>query len=86
MASRWPEVAPDLRAWRQAVVAALAAIPEPRAVVSHYVAINVAVGAAMGDDRVTVFAPDHCSVTVIEMDEDALRLIERGAEGATRVL
>ncbi len=86
MAGRWREVAHDLQAWRQAVVAALAAIPEPSVVVSHYVAINVAVGAAVGDDRVTAFSPDHCSVTVIEVEAGALRLIRRGVEGATPVL
>jgi broad specificity phosphatase PhoE len=55
-------------------------------VFSHFVAINVAVGEATGDDRVTVFSPDHCSVTVLDVVDGTLRLVERGAEAATRVL
>ncbi len=86
MAGRWSEVSPDLRTWRRGVLDAFRAIAEPSVVVSHYIAINVAVGAATGDDRVVSFAPDHCSVTVVDVDGDALRLIERGAEAATRAL
>jgi broad specificity phosphatase PhoE len=85
-AGRWAAQAPELQAWRRRVVEALGAIREPSVVVSHYIAINVAVGGATGDDRVVSFAPDHCSVTLVEVEDGALRLIERGAEAATRVL
>jgi broad specificity phosphatase PhoE len=86
MVGRWGEQAPDLQAWRVGVLAALAAIPEPSVVVSHFVAINVAVGHAEGDDRVIAFWPDHCSVTILDAEDGRLRLVERGAEGATRAL
>jgi broad specificity phosphatase PhoE len=86
MAGRWSELAPELQAWRRRVIAALAAIPEASVVVSHYIAINVAVGHATGDDRVVSFAPDHCSVTIVDVEGGALRLVERGGEAATRVL
>ena len=86
MAGRWSAVGSELEAWRRAVVAALAAIREPSVVVTHYVVINAAVGAAVGDDRVTIFAPDHCSITVIDVADGTLQLIERGAESATPVL
>src|SRR3990167_1019379 len=86
MTARWSALEADLAAWRGAVLAALGAIPETTVVVTHFVAINVAVGAALGDDRLLVFSPDHCSVTVLEVEAAGLRLVERGAEGATRVL
>lgn len=86
MAGRWSEQVPDLRAWRAAVVDALCAISETSVVVSHYVAINVALGHATGDDRVLCFAPDHCSVTIIDAANGTLSLVERGAEAATRLL
>jgi broad specificity phosphatase PhoE len=86
MAGRWSELAFELWAWRAAVVDALLAIPETSVVVSHYVAINVALGHATGDDRVLCFAPDHCSVTMLDAANGALSLVERGAEAATRVL
>jgi broad specificity phosphatase PhoE len=86
MAGRWAEAAPALQAWRRRVIAALVAIPETSVIVSHYIAINVAVGRATGDDRVVSFAPDHCSVTIVEIAAGVLRLVERGGEAATRVL
>lgn len=86
MAGRWSEQAPALRAWRDDVVRALAGCAEATVIFTHYVALNVAVGHATGDDRVTCFAPGHCSVTILEVDGATLRLIEKGAEAATQVL
>ncbi len=86
MAGRWSDIAPELQVWRAAVMDALVAIRETSVVVTHYVAINAAVGQATGDDRVLCFAPDHCSVTVLDVQRGAFRLVERGAEATTRVL
>jgi broad specificity phosphatase PhoE len=86
VARRWRDVEAGVQAWRQAVLASLAQMPDHAVVFSHFVAINVAVGEATGDDRVTTFSPDHCSVTAIDVADGTLRLVERGAEAATRVL
>jgi broad specificity phosphatase PhoE len=86
MARRWPDLGPDLLVWRRAVLATLAGIPEDSVIVTHFVAINVAAGEATGDDRVLCFSPDHCSVTVVDAEDGALRLVERGAEASTPVL
>jgi broad specificity phosphatase PhoE len=85
-AGRWSALPPDLQAWRRRVVEALSALRETSVVVSHYIAINVAVGEAIADDRVVGFAPDNCSVTVLDIEDGSFRLVERGAEAATRVL
>jgi hypothetical protein len=84
MAGRWAD-APQLAAWRAGVLARLHAVERDTVVVSHYIAINVAVGAATADDRVLCFRPDHCSVTEFETDGRALRLIALGREAATEV-
>ena len=86
MQRRWPELDQSLQRWREHVIEALREIREDSVVVSHFIAINVAVGRATGDDRVTNFRPDYCSCTIIDVVDDALRLVERGAEGQTRVL
>jgi broad specificity phosphatase PhoE len=83
MKQRWSEVDPWLVDWRSHVLSTLVALPESTVVTSHFVAINVAVGAALGDDRVIAFAPDHCSISVVEVEGGRLRLIERGAEAKT---
>jgi len=82
MAGSWRDVNPELATWREHCVATVAAIPRDTVVFSHYVAINVLMGAATGDDRVVCFSPDNCSVTVFEADGASLRLIEKGDEAA----
>ena len=82
----WPQLDEPLQQWRGQVLAALAELERDTVVVTHYIAINVAVGAAAGDDRVVNFRPDHCSVTVLRSTGGKLELVRRGAEAATRVL
>ncbi len=82
MAGSWRDVSPQLAAWREHCIATVAAIPRDTVVFSHYVAINVIAGAALDDDRVVVFSPDNCSVTIFETDGSTLRLIEKGAEAS----
>jgi broad specificity phosphatase PhoE len=86
MPCRWPELEEPLQRWRDAVIEALRALSEDTIVVSHYVAINVAVGNAQEDQRVTCFRPDYCSCTLLDVVDGRLVLIELGAQGATRVL
>ena len=52
---------------------------------SHFIAINVAVGHATGEDRVRVFRPDNGSITTFETDGGTLRLITLGREAETEV-
>jgi broad specificity phosphatase PhoE len=86
MASTWPERPAGERAWRDRVVATLLALPADAVVVTHFVAVNVAVGAATGDDRVMCFRPANASVTVVDTDGSGLVLVAAGEEGATFVL
>ena len=77
---------PELHAWRRGVVDALLGLRESSVIFTHYIAINVAAGTATGDDRVNSFSPAHCSVTVVDTDGGALRLLERGGEATTPFL
>lgn len=85
MEGRWADAAPELRAWAAQVSAFLVGLKEPAAIFSHYIAINVAVGAAAGDDAVVCFRPANASITILETDGARLRLIEKGAEAETIV-
>lgn len=82
MAGSWRDVNPELASWREHCIATVAAIPQDTVIFSHYVAINVLAGAATKDDRVVVFSPDNCSVTVFDADGQRLRLTEKGHEAA----
>lgn len=85
MAGSWRDVNVRLAQWRENVVSALLVQTDDAVIFSHYVAINVAAGAALGDDRIVVFAPDNCSVTVFEVADGRLTLVEKGHEGQTKV-
>jgi broad specificity phosphatase PhoE len=74
MGQRWPELDRDLQIWRQGVIDALWALETDAVVVTHFVAINVAVGWATADDRVVIVSPDHCSITTLGRDAGAGRL------------
>jgi broad specificity phosphatase PhoE len=85
MSGSWRDADANLAQWRETVIATLIATSEDSVVFSHFIAINVALGHVIGDDRVVIFAPDNCSVTIFETDGVRLKLIERGAAAVTAV-
>lgn len=86
MQSEWSRQPPELHAWRDALLAALLDLREDTVVVTHFVAINVTVGAATGTDRVATFHADYCSRNVFESDGSRLSIVSEGGQAATRVL
>ena len=60
-------------------------LTEPTVVVSHFVAINAVIGAATADDRVVIRSLDNTSVTVVDVDGGAVRLVEGGHEADTLI-
>jgi broad specificity phosphatase PhoE len=82
MTGSWRDVSPELAAWREHCIATVGAVAQDTVIFSHYVAINVIAGTALGDDRVVVFSPDNCSVTVFDADGGRLRLVEKGNEAS----
>lgn len=85
MAGTWADLGPRYTSFRDEVVARLVACSADTVVVSHFVAINAAIGAALGDDRVVIDRVDNCSVTVVEAVGGRLRLVARGREADTLV-
>jgi broad specificity phosphatase PhoE len=75
----------DYRLWKSRVAEAVAR-HAGAAIFTHFVAINAAVSAATGEDRVLSFQPDHASITVFETTAAGLTLIELGRSAATSVL
>jgi broad specificity phosphatase PhoE len=80
MTSNWRDAPPDLQAWRKSVIGALTGITQDTIVFTHFVAINVAAGAATGQDKVTCFMPDNASLWSLEVVGGKLLLSEMGAQ------
>jgi broad specificity phosphatase PhoE len=80
MTTNWHDAQPDLRLWRKAVIETLTSIAEDTIVFTHFVAINVAAGAATGQDRVTCFMPANASLWSLEVVGGKLLLSAQGAQ------
>ena len=85
MAGPWAAAGPDHVTWRQTVLDTLTAIPHDAVVVTHFIAINAAVGAAAGDERVVNFMAGNCSRTTLDVVDGALSVVELGGEAITVV-
>ena len=87
LSGTYTDAGADYVAWRDSVLETLRAMPDGAVVVTHFVAINVAIGKAWQDDRVTCQPVDNCSRTTIEIDptNDEWRVVELGATATTVV-
>ncbi|MEP7201263.1 MAG: phosphoglycerate mutase family protein [Ilumatobacteraceae bacterium] len=85
MRGSWADLESRYVAYRNQVVDTLGGLDADAVVFSHFVAINAAIGAAIGDDRLVVRSLDNCSVTVVDVVGDALQLVESGHEADTLI-
>ena len=85
MQGTWTDLGDRYTAFRDGVAAALRAFDVDTVVFSHFVAINAAIGAATGDDRLVIRSLDNCSVTVIDVVDGRLHLVEGGHEADTLI-
>lgn len=85
MSGRWSQLGAEHGRWHDLVLERVLAIDTDTVVHSHFIAINVIVGAAMGDDRVVCFTPDNCSWTVLDIDGDGITIVELGRQATTEV-
>ena len=81
MRARGPTSARATPTFRDGVVSASLRIDRDTVVFSHFVAINAAIGAAIGDDRLVIRSLDNCSVTVIDVVDGALHAGRRRPRG-----
>lgn len=77
---RWSDLAPEVAAWRAGLVEAASGLARDAVVVTHFVAINALVSWADGRDEVTSFLPANASVTVLEVADGKIFVLDRGAE------
>jgi broad specificity phosphatase PhoE len=79
LSGRWSQQAERLQGWRDRLLAKLVELgQEPTIVVSHLVAISVAIGASTEDDRITPCALANASITTVEVRSGRLVLRRPG--------
>lgn len=82
MEGTWSEQDETLQAWRQRVVDTLVGMGGGEGdvvVVSHYIAIGVAIGQAIRNDRVVPVKLGNCSVTKLDVVDGKLVLVSAGS-------
>jgi len=86
MPAQWSTLDDALKVWRASVLTALAELQSDTVVVSHFIAINAAVGHAAADDRLVSFEPDNGSCTVLDISGGRFAVVTLGAQHATGVI
>ncbi len=85
MAGTWSAMGARYTSFRDGVAETVRALPNDTVVTSHFIAINAVIGAALSDDRLVIRSLDNCSVTVIDVVDGVLHLVEGGQEADTLI-
>jgi broad specificity phosphatase PhoE len=85
MRRTWADLGQGYVDFRDQVVRSVGGMDAECVVFSHFIAINAAIGAAISDDQLVVRSLDNCSVTVIDVENGVLQLVEGGHEADTLI-
>ncbi len=83
MQGTWDDLPAPYQQWRADLADCLLTLPGSCIIFSHYVAINAAVGLALDDSRMRIFAPDNASVTTLVRDQGQLTVASLGDSADT---
>lgn len=86
MSGVWSDAPQLVQTWRHHLIETVSRLPANTAVFTHFVAINAIVGQLEATDAVTVFRPNYCSLTKIDVSGSGMRLAERGQSLETKIL
>ncbi|MEO6123182.1 MAG: histidine phosphatase family protein [Ilumatobacteraceae bacterium] len=85
MAGSWSALGDRYTTFRDGVADCLRAIDADTVIASHFVAINAAIGAATDNDAVVIRSLDNCSITIFDVTDGELTLVEGGHEADTLI-
>jgi broad specificity phosphatase PhoE len=85
MAGTWSALGQRYIDFRDGVGNYLRSIEVDTVVASHFIAINAAIGVASGNDSVVIRSLDNCSISVFDVVDGDLRLVEGGHEADTLI-
>ena len=85
MSGSWTALGLRYTEFRDGVSRYVSSLTEDTVITSHFVAINAAIGAATGSDAVVIRSLGNCSVTVFDVVDGVVTLIEGGHEADTLI-
>jgi broad specificity phosphatase PhoE len=74
------EASSELAAWRDQMLGYMRAVDQDCAVFTHFIAINVIAGAALGRNETIVCRPGYVSITELAVENGDLRVVRLGEE------
>lgn len=85
MAGTWHELPPNLKTWREALVDCVVNAERDCVMFSHFVAINLLVGAATNEPAMVSFRPDNASITRFLSVGKTLQVLGFGEQAQTKI-
>ena len=85
MAGAWHDLPPNLKTWREELIECVVRADTDCVMFSHFVAINLLVGAANDNPAMVSFRPDNASITRFESDGVSLSMLGLGEQAQTSV-
>lgn len=81
----WDDAGDAVAQWCQDIIDYLGGLQNDTVIFSHFVVISAMVGVATGSQRIDSFRPGNCSVTILDVKDGVLSLVERGFEASKDV-
>lgn len=85
MAGNWEDLSDDLKQWRQALLDCVIDVSSDCVMFSHFVAINILVGASNNESAMVSFRPDNASITRFKTDGVKLVAETLGEQAQTHI-
>ena len=85
MAGTWRQLSPTLIQWRKDLIDCVITQPNDCTMFSHFVAINILVGAANGSEDMVSFRPNNASITTFSNDGGRLVVEQLGLEADSHI-
>ena len=85
MQSNWDEQPDNLTRWRDGILETLKAQTEDTVFFTHFMVLNVIVGALSKTEKIVSFRPDNCAITRVTLLGTQLELLDKGREAVTVV-
>ena len=85
MAGSWHDLTPNLKTWRIDLLECVLTAANDCVMFSHFIAINLLVGAANDDAAIICFRPANASITRFANDDGVLRVLGLGEQAQTHI-
>ncbi|WP_025898469.1 histidine phosphatase family protein [Sneathiella glossodoripedis] len=85
MTQSWSEQPQNLLDWRAGILGVMERQTSSAVFFTHFMVLNVIVGALTKTEKIVSFRPDNCAITIVRLTKEGPILLEKGREATTVV-